>query len=197
MRKAVFFDRDGVLNRALMRDSKPHSPSHLDELEIIPGAREALESLRSAGYLLIVATNQPNVARGVQAKEAIERMHERLGVLLPLDDIRVCFHDDPDHCSCRKPMPGLLLEAARYWGIRLSESYMIGDRRKDIEAGHRAGCKTILLRYPHNENESKSADYCSNTLLEAVHWILDGRGNRARLRGNPVRRRVYSSRDDG
>ena len=172
MPKAVFFDRDGVLNKPLIRDGQPHSPEHLDEFEIIGEAAEALRSLKRAGYLLIVATNQPNVARGVQSQSMIERMHERLRTELPLDDIRVCFHDDHHHCFCRKPQPGLLYEAARDWQISLSQSYMIGDRWKDVEAGRRAGCRTVLLRCPYNETESQTADWAASSLLDAVQWIL-------------------------
>lgn len=178
MRKAIFLDRDGVLNKVILRKGKPYSPGHLGELQIIPGTGQALQILKSAGYLLIVATNQPDVARGLQTKAMIECMHERLSVLLPLDDMRVCYHDEHYQCECRKPKPGLLLQAARDWGIRLSESYMIGDRWKDIEAGRRAGSHTILLRYPHNQHQSKLADYCSNTLLEAAGWILGARNAR-------------------
>jgi len=173
MRKAVFFDRDGVLNEAIIRNGDPHSPNRLDEFRIVPGAREALVSLRKAGYLLIVATNQPDVARQLQQQSVIEMMHERLKEDLPLDDIRVCYHDDCHHCGCRKPAPGLLLGAAREWGIRLSGSYMIGDRWKDVEAGRRAGCKTIFLEHPYNDNEPRAADYYVKSVLEAAQFILE------------------------
>lgn len=175
MPKAVFLDRDGVLNKPLIRDGQPHSPEHFDEFEIIGEAAEALHSLKCAGYLLIVATNQPNVSRGLQSQSMIEQMHQRLRTELPLDDIRVCFHDDHHHCFCRKPQPGLLYEAARDWQISLSQSYMIGDRWKDVEAGRRAGCRTVLLQHPYNEGDPKNADYRASTLLDAVGWILEAR----------------------
>jgi D-glycero-D-manno-heptose 1,7-bisphosphate phosphatase len=172
MQKAVFFDRDGVLNKALIRNGQPHSPQHLGEFEITRETAEALRSLKRAGFLLIVATNQPNVARGFQPQSMIDRMHERLRTELPLDDIRVCYHDDHHHCYCRKPQPGLLYEAAADWGISLSQSYMIGDRWKDVEAGRRAGCRTVLLQRPYNASDGKSADYRAATLLEAANWIM-------------------------
>jgi D-glycero-D-manno-heptose 1,7-bisphosphate phosphatase len=175
MRKAVFFDRDGVLNKPLICHGQPHSPENLEEFEITAEAPEALRSLKRAGFLLIVATNQPNVARGLQPQSMIEQMHERLRTKLPLDDIRVCYHDDHHQCYCRKPRPGLLHEAAEDWGISLNQSYMIGDRWKDVEAGRRAGCRTVLLRYPYNASDARTADHWAATLLEAAVWILDAK----------------------
>jgi D-glycero-D-manno-heptose 1,7-bisphosphate phosphatase len=172
MSKAVFLDRDGVLNRVIVRNGKPHSPNHLGDFKIISGTREGLTKLKNAGYLLIVATNQPNVARQLQPQSVVEIMHEKLKATLPLDDIRVCYHDDHHRCECRKPLPGLLLSAAKDWGIRLSESYMIGDRWKDVEAGRRAGCKSVLLKRPYNEREPKTADYYAASVLEAAEQIL-------------------------
>jgi D-glycero-D-manno-heptose 1,7-bisphosphate phosphatase len=118
------------------------------------------------------------VVRGLQAQSMIERMHEKLRTELPVDDIRVCYHDDHHQCFCRKPQPGLLYGAAREWGISLNQSYMIGDRWKDVEAGRRAGCRTILLRYPYNMNEVSLAEYSTTTLREATEWILDDQGTR-------------------
>ncbi len=175
MKRAVFLDRDGVLNEVILRDGQPHSPIHLAEFRIVFGAKDALTALRRAGYLLIVATNQPDVARQIQSQCIVEIMHERLMAHLPLDDIQVCYHDDHHQCDCRKPRPGLLLRAAQQWGISLSESYMIGDRSKDLEAGRRAGCKTVLLRYPYNESHAVAADYRAASLLEATAWILGSR----------------------
>lgn len=161
-----------MLNEAIIREGKPHSPGHLDELRTVAGAKEALELLRSEGYLLIVVTNQPNVARRLQDRSVVDVIHQTLKATLPLDDIRVCFHDDDELCACRKPEPGLLVSAARDWGICMNESYIIGDRCKDVEAGRRAGCRTILLKSSYNEGESESADYCAESLAAAVAWIL-------------------------
>ncbi len=169
--KAVFLDRDGVLNRVVMSDGKPRSPRSLEQFQIADDAFEALRALHDAGYLLIVATNQPEVSRGIQTRDAIDAMHKRLRSTLPLDDIRVCFHDDADHCTCRKPQPGLLLDAGRDWGVRMEASYMVGDRGKDLEAGRRAGCKTILMRHDYNRESQDQADHCVSTLLEAARAI--------------------------
>jgi len=132
-----------------------------------------LISLRQAGYLLLVATNQPEVYRGLQTRAVIDSMHRELRKRLPLDDICVCFHDNEHNCKCRKPEPGLLLEAAERWGIRLGESYMIGDRWKDVEAGRRAGCRTVLLTRPYDQGTPREADHESSSLSAAVSWILE------------------------
>jgi histidinol-phosphate phosphatase family protein len=113
--RAEFIDRDGVINRAVLRNGHPAPPSTLDELDLLPSVAEALEALHREGFLLIVATNQPDVATGVQRAEIVESIHERLRRALPIDDIKVCYHVDRNGCACRKPKPGMLLEAAREW----------------------------------------------------------------------------------
>ena len=171
--KTVFLDRDGVLNRAIVRNGKPHPPSSLKELEILPGVPEALGALKEAGYRLIVVTNQPDVARGAQTRETVEAINAALVAALPLDDVFVCYHDDRDKCDCRKPQPGLVLQAAAKYEIDLAASFMIGDRWKDIEAGRRAGCTTILIDCGYAEAglETKP-DHSVRALPEAVASIL-------------------------
>jgi len=172
MNRAVFLDRDGVLNRAIIRDGKPYPPRSVEELEILPGVVEAYTRLQKAGFLLIVVTNQPDVARGTQRREVVEEIHEVLQAQLPVDDIRVCYHDDTDDYPCRKPRPGLILEAAREWRVDLAASFLVGDRWKDIEAGRRAGCRTVFIDYNYNEPRPESPDYRADSLAEAVDWIL-------------------------
>lgn len=174
-RRAVFLDRDGVLIRATVREGMPRPPASLAELELLPGVAEACAMLHEAGFLLIVVTNQPDVARGTQRREVVEAINHALRDQLPLDDIRVCYHDDADHCPCRKPEPGLLLQAAHDWSIDLSVSFMIGDRWKDIEAGRRAGCKTIFVDYGYAERKPDRPDHRVSSLIEAVDWILQHR----------------------
>ena len=171
-RRAVFLDRDGVINRAPLRDGLPHPPERLEELRVLPGVRRALERLRQAGFLLIVVTIQPDVARGSQQRDTVEAINRALCARLPLDDLRVCYHDDVDGCDCRKPQPGLLLEAARDWGIDLAASYMVGDRWKDIEAGRRAGCRTVLIDRHYAEVCRAVPDRVARSLPAAVDWIL-------------------------
>ena len=145
-RRAVFLDRDGVINRAMVRDGRPFPPASLSELEIPGGVPEALERLSGAGYLLIVVTNQPDVARGTIPREAVESMNALLQATLPLTEIRVCYHDSGDGCACRKPGPGMILEAAREHDIDLPESFLVGDRWRDVEAGARAGSGACARR---------------------------------------------------
>jgi D-glycero-D-manno-heptose 1,7-bisphosphate phosphatase len=170
-RRAVFLDRDGVLNRVIIRAGKPYPPATLAEVEILPETRTALEILHLAGYLLIVATNQPDVARGSQTRQNVEAIHAYLQANLPIDKFMVCYHDDQDHCSCRKPAPGLLLEAAKQGYIDLSRSFMIGDRWRDVEAGQRAGCKAIFIDYDYDEFQPQAPDFRVHTLSEAVDII--------------------------
>lgn len=178
MRRAIFLDRDGVLNRAIVVQGRPHPPATLEELELLPGVAEACEELRKAGFLLIVVTNQPDVARGTQRREVVEAINETLLSTVPIDDIRVCYHDDQDHCACRKPLPGLLMEAAREWQIDLSASYMVGDRWKDIESGRNAGCKTILIDCEYRDERPSSPNHRVRSLAEVPDQILRQRQDR-------------------
>jgi D-glycero-D-manno-heptose 1,7-bisphosphate phosphatase len=172
-RRAIFFDRDGVLNRVVLRNGKPHPPDNIDELVILDGVRETLAEFSSQGFLLFVVTNQPDVARGTQQRAVVDVMHKRLAEALPLDGFYVCFHDDSDECECRKPKPGLLLIAAAEHGISLPASYMIGDRWRDVEAGQRAGCRTVWIDCGYAERGlSIPADAVVKSLQEAVTWIL-------------------------
>ena len=167
---AIFLDRDGVINRSTMRQGRPHPPAHLEELEILPGVDEALARLKSAGFALIVVTNQPDIARGTQTKTAVDAINDRIAALLPLDEIRVCWHDDADQCSCRKPKPGLLTRPPLY---NLSASIMIGDRWRDIEAGQRAGCRaSVLVDYGYDEGHEIFPDIRVSSLSQAADWIL-------------------------
>lgn len=172
MQRAVFLDRDGVLNRAIVRDGKPYTPSGIAELEILPGVPQALARLRAAGFQLIVVTNQPDVARGTQTRETVEAINAILHAQLPLDDIRVCFHDDQDRCRCRKPQPGLLQTAAQEKSLDLTASFMVGDRWRDIEAGRRAGCRTVLIDNGYHEAEHSPPHMRLHSLAEAADWIL-------------------------
>ena len=172
-RRAVFLDRDGVINRAFVRDGKPLPPPTLQELEVLPDVPEALHDLKSHGYQLLVVTNQPDVGRGKQSRAALDAMHQSLSASLPIDDILVCTHTDEDHCDCRKPLPGMLLEAARKHNVDLAASFMVGDRWRDIEAGYNAGCKTILVDYGYSERPpDRAPDLRVGSLREAADWII-------------------------
>jgi D-glycero-D-manno-heptose 1,7-bisphosphate phosphatase len=169
--RAVFLDRDGVLNHGVSRGGTPWAPRTLDELEILPGVSEALASLRAAGFLLIVVTNQPDVPRGTATRAGVEAIHAHMRATLPLDDIRVCYHDDSDNCDCRKPAPGLLLAAAAEHGIDVRRSFMVGDRWRDIGAARAAGCTAILVN-PFREKTYVEPDIELADLPAAAAWIL-------------------------
>jgi D-glycero-D-manno-heptose 1,7-bisphosphate phosphatase len=173
VRRAVFLDRDGVLNRALVRDGKAYPPRSIAELEILPGVEQALAALRKAGFLLVVVTNQPDVARGTTTRDAVEKINAALSARLPIDEFRTCFHDSSDECDCRKPKSGALLFAAVDHDIDLYDSFMVGDRWRDTEAGHRAGCRTFLIDYGYNEKQPEAVDYRVSSLLEASKIILE------------------------
>ena len=171
MNRAVFLDRDGVLNRGVITDGAPFAPADLPEFQLMPRVLEALTDLKAAGFLLIVVTNQPDIARGRATRAGIDRIHAWMEEQLPLTAIRVCFHDDVDECACRKPKPGLLISAAVDYEIQLGRSFMIGDRWRDIGAGRAAGCRTVLVnRFPEPlrvEPDIELAD-----LPAAAAWIL-------------------------
>ena len=173
MKRAVFLDRDGVLNAAVVKDGKPYPPASAAVMEILPGVPEALARLRAAGYLLVVVTNQPDVARGKQTRAEIEAIHDKLRAAMPLDAIYTCMHDDADHCSCRKPKPGMLVTAATDLGIDLTRSFMVGDRWRDMEAGKRAGCRTFFVDRSYLERRPVAYDFRVGSLIEASRMILE------------------------
>ena len=171
-RSAVFLDRDGVLVESTVRGGVPQSARSLAELQILPGVAEACQRLRAAGFILVVVTNQPDVARGTLTAVTVEEMHRELQRRLPLDEIAVCFHDDADACDCRKPKPGLLLAAAERWRVDLASSFLVGDRWRDVEAAHRAGCRAIFVDRGYAETIASEPDATVRNLEEAAEWIL-------------------------
>jgi D-glycero-D-manno-heptose 1,7-bisphosphate phosphatase len=171
--RAVFLDRDGVLNHAVVRDGKPYPPSSLSEMQIVDGAAGSLRRLKDLGFLLLVVTNQPDVARGTQTLHAIHAMHDAMRSTLPVDDFLICPHDDSEGCACRKPRPGLFLEAQTRYGVDLARSFMVGDRWRDIDAGRAAGCKTVLIDQHYQERgPTLPPDATAGSLKDAVDWIV-------------------------
>lgn len=181
LRKAVFLDRDGVVNRALTRDGKPYPPTSLAEFEILPGAREACASLKADGFLLVVATNQPDVGRGTLDRKIVDEIHAFMCRELPIDRVEVCPHPGKgaSDCACRKPRPGMLLRAARELGIDLAQSWMVGDRWRDIDCGHAAGCRTVLIEYDYDEALRQAPDFRVRSLREAAELIRREIGRKA------------------
>ena len=179
MARAAFLDRDGVLNRAIVRDGRPYAPHNLDDFIILPEAPAAVRRLKAAGYLVIVATNQKDVGAGLMSRDMLDAMHARLSEAVPVDDILVCTCID--ECPCYKPNPGMLLDAARDWSIDLSASVMIGDRWRDIGAGRNAGCRTIFIDRGYAEALRDTPDMVATDLADAVDKLL---GSLSTSRGN-------------
>jgi D-glycero-D-manno-heptose 1,7-bisphosphate phosphatase len=170
--RAVFLDRDGVLNANIVRDGKPYAPRSLADFHLLPGVEKAVRRIKDAGFMAIVVTNQPDVASGLTARTTVEAMHDELRGRLPVDDIKVCWHLDRDQCSCRKPKPGMLLEAAAERNIDLKASYIVGDRWRDVEAGHAAGCFAFFVDWHLVQERPVDPDKIVSSLVEAVDFIL-------------------------
>jgi D-glycero-D-manno-heptose 1,7-bisphosphate phosphatase len=173
LRKAVFLDRDGVLIACVVRNGKPYPPMRMEEVEILPGVAEAIRRLAAAGYILVGASNQPDVGRGTIPREFVEAVNRRLLEQLPeIREIDACYDFD-DANPRRKPNPGMLLDAGRKYNLNLTASFMVGDRAKDIEAGRRADCRTVFIDHGYHEPRPKpAADFTTHSLLEAAGWIL-------------------------
>lgn len=167
---AVFLDRDGVLNRLVQRDGRGVSPRSLGEFKLVRGARTHVERLRDSGCRVFVVTNQPDIARGFLAPETLASMMEALRREIPIDDLAVCPHDDGSACDCRKPAPGLLLGLAERWAVDLERSFIIGDSWRDIEAGRRAGCRTVLVQ--RGRYGGLAPDCRVRSLGEAADFVL-------------------------
>lgn len=175
MKRAVFLDRDGVINRPLVRDGKPYPPASIAEFEILLGVEEACARLKAAGWLLVIATNQPDVGRGTQRREEVEAMHAAMCERLPIDRVEVCYDPGQGQPSeFRKPAPGMLLRAAHELDIALAQSWMIGDRWRDIDCGAAAGCRTIFIDYGYDEKLRAQPTHRAPSLLEASAIVLSG-----------------------
>ena len=172
MKRAVFLDRDGVINANLERNGRPVAPTTLAEFQFLPGVVESVQRLKQGGYLIVVITNQPDVADGRTARSTVDAMHDLVRSKLAVDDIRVCFHRDTEGCACRKPKPGMILDAASDYGIDLARSYVVGDRWRDVAAGRAAGCMTFFVDYGYKQDGPNVPDKVVKSLLEAAALIL-------------------------
>lgn len=175
--RAVFLDRDGVINASIVREGKPYPPWSVEQFELLPGVAEACRSLRGAGFALVVATNQPDVGRGALAQETVEEMHRIMCEQLPIDQVEVCYEPGGQQPSeFRKPKPGMLLKAAKELNLDLMQSFMVGDRWRDIDCGHSAGCKTIFIDRGYDEALKQKPDFTVADLPGAAKIILSLRG---------------------
>lgn len=172
MKRAVFLDRDGVINAAVVREGKPYPPASLAEVHILEDVPQALRLLKAVGLQLAVITNQPDVARGTQQREVVEAINSWLGSQLPLDRFEVCYHDEVDACDCRKPKPGLIMRAAQALGVEVATSFMVGDRWRDIDAGKAAGCRSVWIDRGYAEKQPDNHDHRATSLLDAAEWIV-------------------------
>lgn len=177
LRPAVFLDRDGTLNRQVIRDGKPYPPQSLAEFTLFDDVPQACSRLKAAGYALVVATNQPDVGRGAQSQAVVEAMHSRLQELIPtLDRIEVCYAPGLDRTAPpdrrRKPEPGMVLDAAAALGLDLGRSWMVGDRWRDIDCGQRAGLRTIFIDFGYAEELRSRPDHVVKSFAQAAEIIL-------------------------
>jgi D-glycero-D-manno-heptose 1,7-bisphosphate phosphatase len=171
-RRAVFLDRDGVINRAIVRDGMPFPPMNLKEFELLPRVDEACELLKASGFCLVIVTNQPDVGHGKLAQKSVEEIHRKICQLLPIDHVEVCY-DRNDSSEYRKPNPGMLRRAAMTLDLDLGASFMVGDRWRDVDCGYAAGCRTIFIDYGYAESLRQPPDFRARDLLEAARIIVD------------------------
>jgi D-glycero-D-manno-heptose 1,7-bisphosphate phosphatase len=179
-RRAVFLDRDGVLNRPVVRDGRPHPPARVEDFELYKDVAEGCERLKAAKFLLVVITNQPDVGRGTQSREVIEAMHAKMQAALPsLDRIETCYHAGEQYgesCHCRKPRPGLILRAAAELKIDLGASYVVGDRWRDIDCARTVGCRAIFIERWYKERLRHAPDFTVANFGDAVNALLRDAG---------------------
>jgi D-glycero-D-manno-heptose 1,7-bisphosphate phosphatase len=176
MKQAVFIERDGVLNRVKVERQQQVSPLTLEEFQVIQEGAPLLKRLKASGLLVIVTTNQPGLSRGYQSRRELDRMHDLLRKTFPLDDLLVCAHDETDRCPCRKPKPGLLIEAGFKWKLDLDRSFVISDKWQDAEAARIAGCTSLLLESPWVKTVHR--DFVLPDLEAIVEKILHLRGSK-------------------
>ena len=170
-RRAVFLDRDGVINAAVVKNGKPYPPPSFQDFKVLPGVKGALRELRQLNLLTIIVTNQPDVVSGTQSKDVVEQIHDFIFRTLEVDDIKVCYCLEGPECNCYKPKPGMLFEAAKDWNINLMKSFIVGDRWRDIGAGKAAGCTTFFVNHNYTETMSFKPDFEVNGLAEATQII--------------------------
>lgn len=171
-RAAIFLDRDGVINPLIIRDGKRTSPRSLSEWQIFPDVAPSLHRLRDAGYLLLVITNQPEIARQQSDPRIVKEFHQDLLTKKMVNAVKMCPHDDADNCACRKPRPGMIVDYQKEMGVDLSRSFVIGDTWKDVLAGAAAGVRTILLRREYSGDAQPDHEF--STLPEATDLVLSG-----------------------
>lgn len=170
--RAVFFDRDGVINQAIVKEGKPYPPQNFEEFQWVEAVQEVLLILKKAQYILMIFTNQPDVARGQQSLAGVEAFHQHIQATLPIDQIYTCFHDNNTQCDCRKPKPGMIYQAQKDWHLDLTQCFVVGDRWRDIDAGNEAGCQTIWIDYGYQETLRSEPHFTIDHLTQTLEIIL-------------------------
>lgn len=165
-KRAVFLDRDGIINKAIVTNGHPYPPLRIKDVYLTEGIKKLIEMWHNENYLVIVITNQPDISSHIITENKVNKINSYLKSLIWFDDIFLCPHSDKDNCNCRKPKTGLLEEAKKKYHIDFSKSYMVGDRKKDIEAGKNVGCKTIFVDYQYDEEKPYKPDYIVKSILE-------------------------------
>jgi D-glycero-D-manno-heptose 1,7-bisphosphate phosphatase len=168
MKRAAFLDRDGVINRSILINGHPKPPKTTKEVEIIEGVPEAIAILKSNDIVPVIITNQPDVARGITSQGQIKEINSYIGAMANIDYFYTCFHDDLDLCICRKPKPGLIYQSANELNLDIANSFVVGDRWRDISAGQEAGCQTFFINYLYPEKQPEMPFTAVSSLLEAV-----------------------------
>jgi D-glycero-D-manno-heptose 1,7-bisphosphate phosphatase len=171
MKRAIFIERDGILNELSTETKKPIPPRTLEEFRVKSEAGPALYELKAAGFILIATTNQPGLSCGYQSRRELDRIHDVLRRRLPLDDLMVCPHDESDYCPCRTPRPGLLIEAAFKWQVNLEYSFVVSNKWQDAEAARFVGCTSLLVNSPWVGKVHP--DYLISGLKDVVGKILE------------------------
>ena len=172
MNKAIFFDRDGVLIKSDIRNNRPFAIKCLDDICFTTNKINLFKKLRNLGFYLLLFTNQPDVARGMADKEAVNKINLAVKKYYKLDDIYVCFHDDHDQCECRKPKNGLIMNSSKRYQLKLEESYVIGDRWRDVDAANLSNCKSIFIDYKYSEDLKSKPTHLVYSIEEAINKIL-------------------------
>ena len=171
MNSAIFLDRDGVVNYSIICEKKPYAPLNLNELKIIPEIKSVINTFKQRQFKVFVITNQPDVARGKVKKEEVEKINASIQSQLSIDEIFTCYHDNQDHCECRKPKPGAFIALSQKYNIDLTKSIMVGDRAKDIEAAKNANCPSVFIDYGYNEIKPLDQNYTINGISELLSCL--------------------------
>lgn len=184
-RRAVFLDRDGVINKPVVREGRPYPPADVKDFELYEDVAAGCARLEAAGYLLVVVTNQPDVARGAQTRAAVDAIHRKMLEALPrIARVEICWHagaDWGDSCDCHKPEPGMVLRAAKALDIDLAQSFLVGDRWRDVDCGHAAGCRTVFINRNYSEALRQPPDWTVTSFAQAVGVILQAGGTTTRV----------------